>query len=258
MPSLAWLGLACALLALPALSIYARAQAPAHRAPGSEYPVGNARELVAALRSADPDAQKASRAALARADKAMIADLLTYGVGSRRDVGLKVVLRMGRPAIPAAFELLDDEKAGAAAGGVLFQLLTAQDRDRLPAIAACATANPRAGVSCAMTAFKIAAPGAAAHAGALGGCARAGADEARVYCTAALGRLGAGASAALSDLLAALKDANPGVRAEAAQALGAAGKGSPKAVAALKVAAADSSPVVAKRAKAALKRLTGA
>lgn len=256
--SFAWLCLACALLSPAALTIRARAQSAYPPAPHSEVSLKTPKELISALRSQDPATQKAAKAVMGRADKAMVAGLLVYGVGARRDAGLKVVLRMGRPAIPAVLELLDDEQAGAAAGGALFQLLGAQDQERLPALAACAKKNPRAGVSCAMAAFKIAGPGASKHARDLGSCAREGEDEARVYCAAAAGKLGAGAAGALSDLLAALKDPHPGVRAQAAEAVGFAGKGSPKAVAALKAASGDSSPEVAKKAKAALRRLTGA
>lgn len=258
MPVRAWLGLACAVLSLGALSIRARAQGAYPPAPYSEISLKTPKELISALRSADPATRKAADAVMARADKSMVADLLTYGAGARRDAGLKVVLRMGRPAIPALLELLGDEKAGSAAGGALFQLLDARDHARLPVLAACAESNPRAGVSCAMTAFKIAGPAGAAHARALGGCARKGSDEARLYCAAAAGKLGAGGAAALEDILSALRDPHPGVRAQAAEAVGRTGAKQAKAIAALKTAERDSSPEVVKKAKAALRRLTGA
>lgn len=258
--------LACALLAAAS---EAPSQAPAKPAqpvipataplsPETEYPVRDAKELISALRSADPAAKKAAAAVMARADKAMVSQLLSYGGGGRREVGEKVVYRMGRKAVPALFELLDEETVAGGAAGMLFQLAGPEDMGRLPRLADCAASGRPGDYACAQTIFKLASPKAAPHAKAIGACLLRATEESRFYCAAALGRLGAGAAGALDDLITALGDEHSGVRAQAASALGGLGKGGAKAAPALKRATGDASPEVRRKAAAALRKVTGA
>ena len=255
MPSRAWLGLACAVLSVGALSIRARAQMPAHT-PGSEIPVRNAQELIAALRNSNPDYQKAAKAAIERASPSLVEQLVRLpGSQSRREAAGRLIERMGRKAVPTLLTLLDDEATAARAGGPLSRIPTPQDADLIPDFLACAQSKPLASVYCATAVVRASGPAAAAHVAALSDCVKSASSEIRPYCVAALGKVGAKAAPAVPVLIKALSDALPVIRAQAAASLGEIGPAAKAAAAALRAAAKDASPEVRKAAAAALRRV---
>lgn len=252
----AMLFLACALLC--AHSIRAHAQAPAAvpaRPSDTEYPIRSAKELVIALRTNSPDAQRSANAVLKRADPAMVEELIRYGQGSRRELAQRVLLRMGGNAVPALMNLLDDEALGVSAGAALYQILDTGDFERIPALIACARTKESVKNYCATALVKVSSAKAAAHVPALAACLTGGDHELRAYCAAALGRIGAKAAPATDALISALGDAEPVTRARSAAALGAIGRGAAKAAPALRRALKDSSSEVSREARAALRKV---
>lgn len=186
----------------------------------TEYPVRDARELIAALRTAEPAAQKAAKAVLERADPAMIENLLRYGsTPGQREAGQKVVAAMGRKALPALFASLDDRDLAVPAASVLFRVLGPADAERIPDLLACAREKPAVKNYCIQSLIPVSSPKAAPHAAALAGALAAEDPLLRAFAATALGRIGRGAASAAPVLRKALKDSAPEVRAQAQAAL---------------------------------------
>jgi hypothetical protein len=205
--------LACALS-------YTRAQAGASIGPDAEFPVRDAREVIIALRTEDPAAQKAARAVLERADPGMIADLLSYGRNpGQREVGQKVVVEMGRKALPALFASLGDPALAGPAGSVLFRVIGPADADRIPDLLACAREKPKVKNYCIQSLVPVSSPKAARHAAALAGALVSEDPLLRAFAAMALGRIGRGAVSAAPALRKALSDPAPEVRTQAETAL---------------------------------------
>lgn len=209
----AMLFLACALS-------YTRAHAGAPAAAMPGYPISSARDLIVAMRTNDPAVQKAAKAVLERAEPAMIDELLRFGpTPGRRESAQKVVVAMGRKALPVLFSRMDDAEVGGAAASVMFRIIGPADAGRIPDLLACAREKPAVKNYCIQALIPASGPKAAPHTAAL---ARALASEdpiLRAFAATALGRIGKGAAAASPALRKALKDPVPEVRAQAKVAL---------------------------------------
>jgi len=209
----AMLFLACALS-------YTRAHAGVSVGPDAEYPVRDARELIGALRSEDPAAQKTAKAMIERADAGMIGELLSYGRNpGQREIALKVVALMGSKAVPALFQALEDPESAAAAGSVLFRVLGPRDAGRIPELIKCAEGMPAAKNYCAQCLVKVAGPKAAGQVPALIKALDSADPVLRAFAAAALGTVGKGGASAAPALRTALKDSDAGVRDQAKAAL---------------------------------------
>lgn len=251
----AWIVAAMLFLAC-ALTI--RAHAGATLAPGSEYPVRDARELIVAMRTNDPAAQKAAKAVLERAAPTMIEELLRYGATSgQRETAQKVMARMGSKTVPALLDLLKSPELRGRAGAVLFQVAGPESVARVPELLSCLRGMPEVSRYCGDTLIKVCGPKAAAHTSLL---TKALADSdplVRVYAATALGRIGAHAKSAVPALVKALGDGESAVRLRAAIALGEMRSAAREAAPALEKVASDPVTEVAHAAREALRRTRG-
>jgi hypothetical protein len=209
------------MLSLACAASYARAGAPATPfASDTEYPISGARELIVALRGEDPAAHKTAKAVLAAARPEMIIDLLRYGHRpAQREMAQKVVVMMGRKAVPTVFNLLSDRDYAGPAGSVLFRILASADAGRIPELLACANGVAEAKGYCAQALVKVSGPQAAPQTAVLAKALESSDPMVRTYAAAALGRIGRGAAAAAPILRKLLEDASPEVRAQAKKSL---------------------------------------
>ena len=246
----AMLFLACALS-------YTRAQAGAAAATTPGHPISSARDLITALRSSEPAAQKAGKAALDRAEPAMIEELLRYGRSQgQREAAQMAVARMGPKAVPALLALLKLPELRNRAGAALFQAAGPASADHTPALLDCLH-DPAVNNYCGMTLVKIMGPKTAGRVPALTEVLKDADKTVRLYAAAALGQIGPNAKGAVPALILALKDPEPAVRLNAAQALGKIGRGAKEAAPALKIMAQDQSVPLKNAAKEALKKING-
>lgn len=211
---------AASMLFLACALFYTRAQAGVTIGADAEYPVRNARELISAMRTEEPAAQKAAKAVLERADPAMIADLLSFArTPGEREAGQKVVAAMGRKAVPVLFASLGDSALALSAASVLFRVLSPADADRIPDLLACARVRPAVKNYCIQSLVPVSSPKAASHVAALAGALSSEDPFLRAFAATALGRIGRGAASAAPALRKALNDPAPEVRAQAKAAL---------------------------------------
>ncbi len=234
---------------------YTRAQAPAG-VTGAEIHIGNASDLLLAMRTATPEARKAVDAAVAKADPAMVTELLRLkGSPAKRDNAQRAVVRMGRKAVPALFALFDDETAAVTAGSVLARTVTVKDFDLIPQLVLCAESKPEVSNYCATSLVKVSGSLAAAQVPDLMRCVKSANPELRAYCIAAIGRVGSKASTATDALIEALTSSDTESRARSAAALGSIGHGAVKSAPALRRTLKDPSAEVRREAKAALRKI---
>ncbi|MBI5246628.1 MAG: hypothetical protein HY923_05560 [Elusimicrobia bacterium] len=209
------------MLSLACAASYARAGVLATPlAADTEYPIRDARELIIAMGTPEPGAQKASKAILERADPAMIENLLRYGRNPRRrDASRRAVVLMGRKAIDPLFALLGDAELGNQAGGPLFEILGPGDEGLIPALLDCARKLPAVKNYCLQAVFKLSGRKAAPYVHALASGLTDSDAAVRQYCSASLARVGKSAAAAAAALRKAAKDPDAGVREQARKAL---------------------------------------
>jgi hypothetical protein len=211
---------AASMLFLACALSYTRAQAGVTVGADAEFPVRDAREVIVAMRTDDPAAKKAVKAVLERADPAMVDMLLRYGrTPGEREVGQKVVVAMGRKALPAVFSYLGDPALAAPAASVMFRVLGPADADRIPELLACAAEKPAIKNYCIQSLVPVSSPKAAPHAAALAKALASADPFLKAFAATALGRIGKGAASAAPALRKALNDPAPEVQAQAKAAL---------------------------------------
>ncbi len=249
---------AASMLFLACALSYTRAQAGVTVGADAEYPVRDAREVIAAMRDPQPAAQKAAKAVIERADPLLIEELLRYGLtNAQRERSQKIVAKMGSKAVPALLDLLGSPELGSQAGAVLFQVAGPESVSRVPELLNCLRGKPAVSRYCGDTMIKVCGPKAAGHTTLLSKTLADDDAVVRVYAAAALGRIGAPAKSAVPALIKALGDAESSVRLSAAAALGSMGAAAREAAPALKKAAADPAAEVARAAREALRRTRG-
>lgn len=248
---------AASMLFLACALSYTRAHAGVTVGPDAEYPVRDAREVIAAMRDPQPAAQKAAKAVLERADPLLIEELLRYGrTQSQREAAQMIVAKMGDKAVPALLPLLKSPDLRNRAGAALFLAAGPASAEHIPALLGCLH-DPAVNNYCGNTLVKISGPKTADRVPALSEALKDGDKTVRQYAAAALGQIGPKAHKAVPVLAAALTDAEPGVRLSAAQALGKIGRGAKEAAPALKLMTQDQSGPLKNAAKEALKKIDG-
>lgn len=248
---------AASMLFLACALSYTRAHAGVTVGADAEYPVRDAREVIAAIRDPQPAAQKAAKAVLERADPAMIEELLRYGrTSAQRETGTKVVAKMGSKAVPALLALLRSSDLRNRAGAALFLAAGPDSAEHTPALLECLH-DPAVNNYCGNTLVKVMGPHSAGRVPTLREALKDSDKTVRLYAAAALGQIGPKAKGAVPGLIAALKDPEPEVRLTSIQALGKIGRGAQEAVPALTIMSRDGNDAIRNAAKEALKTIHG-
>lgn len=248
---------AASMLFLACALFYTRAHAGVTVGPDAEFPVRDAREVIIAVRTQTPAAQKAAKAVLERADPAMVEELLRYGRNpGQREQAQKTAGMMGPKAVPTLLSLLKSPELRNRAGAALFQVMGPESADRTPALLDCLH-DPAVNNYCGRTLVKIMGPKAGDQTPRLREALKDSDKTVRLYAAAAVGRVGPRAKGAVPELIGLLKDPDPEIRLNAVQALGQIGGGAGEAAAALKALTQGQPDAIKRAAKEALKLIHG-